>query len=268
MGIITLGPEGTFSHQAALKLFPKKRIAFASTIDETFFRLADVQYSEGVVPIENVLSGFVEETITNLMKYDFSLTHKVILPVSFNLAGEEGEIEHLFAHPHALKQCRSMVREKCPHAKIIETASNALSAVQYLVHPKASATLISVFAQQHYDLPVIAEKMEGDIENYTTFYAIGKEPCEKKSKKYGSAFLLFSEESVTLSKQISTLCHEKKIPLIKIKNLVLQEGHTPLYFIEIEGHLDEKEVALFFETLNEKYLIKHLGSYEEYPLHL
>ena len=261
LGIITLGPEGTFSHQAALKLFPKKKIAFASSIDEIFFRLADPQFSEGVIPMENTVSEFVEETILNLMKYDFSLTRKVVLPISFHLVGEGEEITHLYAHPHALVQCRASIREKLPHVKIIETQSNALSAIQYLANPKKSAALISTFSKQYYDLPTLAENVEDHQENMTTFFAVGKEPCKKGKGKHGTAFLLFSEESVMVSKEIATLCHEKKIPLIKLKNLVLQEGHTPLYFIEIEGHIEERDIHQLFETLSEKFLIKHLGSY-------
>lgn len=261
MGIITLGPEGTFSHQAAMKLYPKKKLAFASSIDEIFMRLADPQFSEGIVPMENTVSEFVEETIFNLMKYDFSLVRKIVLPVSFNLVGVDEEIKYLYAQPHALVQCRVSVREQCPQVKIIETLSNALSAIQYQANPKNSAALVSTFSQQYYDLPILAENMEDSEENFTTFFAVGKTPCPKGKGKHGTSFLLFSEETVTISKQIATQCHDMKIPLIKLKNLVLQEGHTPLYFIEVEGHLEEKEVPRFFENLSEKFLIKHLGSY-------
>ena len=261
MGIITLGPEGTFSHQAAMKLYPKKKLFFASTVDEIFMRLADPQFSEGVVPMENTVSEFVEETISNLMKYDFSLARKIVLPISFNLVGLEGEIKHLYAQPHALVQCRSSVRGKCPQVKIIETLSNALSAIQYQVNPKNSAALVSTFSQQYYDLPILSENMEDNEENFTTFFAVGKTPCPKGKGKHGTSFLIFSEETATISKQIIAQCHDMKIPLIKLKNLVLQEGHTPLYFIEVEGHLQEKVVLRLFESLSEKFLIKHLGSY-------
>lgn len=261
MGIITLGPEGTFSHQAAMKLYPKKKLAFASSVDEIFMRLADPQFSEGIIPMENMVSNFVEETIFNLMKYDFSLIRKIVLPVSFNLVGTEGEIKYLYAQPHALVQCRASVREKCPQVKIIKTLSNALSAIQYKANPKNSAALVSTFSQQYYDLPILAENMEDSEENFTTFFAVGKAPCPKGKRSHGTAFLLFSEEMATITKQIVAQCHDMKVPLIKLKTLVLQEGYTPLYFIEVEGHLQERAVLRLFKSLSKKFLIKHLGSY-------
>ena len=211
--------------------------------------------------MENTLADFVEATLFNLMKYDFSLTKEVVLPVSYDLVGEEGEVHHLYSHPDALKQCRAAVKEKCPQAKVIETNSDALSAIQYLANPKESAALISTYAQKYHELPILSEKMEGEEKSCTTFFAIGKNPCPKKDKKYGTAFLLFSEASLTTEKQIAKLCLEKKIPLTKCKNLVLQEGHTPLYFVEVERHIEEKEVFLLFEALSEKYLVKNLGSF-------
>ncbi|MCB1107839.1 MAG: hypothetical protein KDK76_07070 [Chlamydiia bacterium] len=262
MGIITLGPKGTFSHEAAKRLFPKKKLTFASSIDELFFRLSDSQFSEGVIPMENSLSDFVGETIGNLMKYDFPLTQKIPLHVSYLLAGFDKEIDTLFAHPHAFKQCRRSLHLHYPGAKLIETKSNAYSAIQWLAHPKKSGALVPSFAPNYYDLPILAEKMEDDEDNYTTFYAIGKSPVSKKKEKQGSAFLLFSEPMVTTTKQISTLCHEKKIPLLKLKDFLLQEGETPLYFVEIEGHIEDKMVHSLFKELSEKFLIKYLGSYE------
>ncbi len=103
--------------------------------------------------------------------------------------------------------------------------------------------------------------MEDGEENFTTFFVIGKAPSLKGKGKYGTCFLLFSEELATITKQIANQCHNTKVPLIKLKNLVLQEGHTPLYFIEVEEHLQEKEVLRFFKSLSENFLIKHLGSY-------
>ena len=99
--------------------------------------------------MENTVSEFVEETIFNLMKYDFSLVRKIIFPVSFNLVGVDEEIEYLYAQPHALMQCRASVRKKCPQVKILETLSNALSAIQYQANPKNSAALVSTFSQQY-----------------------------------------------------------------------------------------------------------------------
>lgn len=266
MSVLTLGPEGTFSHEAAKKLFPKKKYAFGNTIDEVFYRFAEKEFSQAVVPLENTISGFVEETITNLMKYDFSITGKTHLKVTYHLAGR-GKLEDakvLYAQPHALKQCRLNIRKLCPDVKVVETSSNAHSALQ--LHADESGTvvaLVSPFSIEHYQLPSLKDHLEDEEENTTYFYSLGKSP-HKKTGKDVTSFLLFSEPMVTIEKQIRTLCEEKKIELLQLKDLLLQEGQTPLYFIEVKGHIESKDIATLFEALSDKFLIKHLGSYEGY----
>ena len=261
MGVLTLGPEGTFSHQAATLLFPKEKVVFTSTITEVFMRLSDPQFSAGVIPLDNAFLGFKEETISNLMKYEFSLSKKIELKTSLCLAGESLDIEHLYAHESSLEMCPLNIKKHCPKAKVIKTLNNAYSAIQYLAHPKNSAALLPSFSLKFYDLPVLVDEMQDDKESQTTFFAISREKVKKGSKSYASCFLLFSEEMASTKNQIYAQSEETKVPILKLKNLVLQEGETPLYFIETEGHFEEKSVHAFYKALSEKFLIKPLGSY-------
>ncbi len=259
MVILTLGPQGSFSHEAATKLHPKKKIDFASSIDEVFFRLAEKEISEAIIPIEKG-DRFIEGSIANLMKYDFSITRKTTMKISYHLVAREEPIDHLFVDPYSLEGCRTKIKELCRRAKKVNTPAMAYSAIQYKALPKKSAAIVSPYAASYYDLPIFAENIEDDEENFATFFAIGKSPPKKK-KKNGTAFLIFSDPMATIAKQISEEVHERKIPLLKLKNLLLQEGHTPLYFMEVEGHLEERMIRSLFEVLSDKYLIKHLGSY-------
>ena len=260
LGVITLGPKGTFSHEAAVKLYPHKKIVYAATVHEVFFRLADPTISAAIVPIENTFSGFVEETISNLIKYDFSIIGTITLPISYHLAGKDEEIDHLYAAAQTFKQCRVAVKKYCRKAKIIETLSNGHSAIQFKANQEKTAALVSPFALDHYHLPLMAKHMEDDPDYVTIFFAIGKAP-KKKKEKNASAFLIFSDPLLTTEKQIAQTVHGMKIKLLTLKSLILQEGNTPLYFMEIEGHIEEKRVQTLFETLSDKYLIKHLGSF-------
>lgn len=259
MAILTLGPEGTFSHQAASQSFPERKIVFADSIDEIFFRLTDPRITSAVIPVE-IGEDFIEETIANLMKYDFAIIGKRVLKIAYNLLGKEGEITHLFADQRAFDQCRSSLRETCPQVKWIKTPNIGNSALRFKAQPNHTLALVSPFAQSYHHLPIFKEEMIGDPESYATFFILGKE-SHKKGEKNATSFLLFSDPMITIKRQIASLAHEKKIKILKLKNLLLQEGHTPLYFIEIEGHLEELSVHELFVQLSEKFLIKHLGSY-------
>ena len=252
MAILTLGPEGTFSHQAALKLHPKRKLLFASSIQEIFHRLPDASINQALIPLE-IADSISAETILNLMRYDFAIQEKCILSMKFILAGVE-KFTHLFSDPLALKLCRTQLHSK--EFGWIET-SNVGASGKRLKEQSDAAALVSPFTRNFYDLPEIEEI---DTEAFATFFSVGKEPS-KKGKHNGSAFLLFSEPMVTTEKQIAEKCHLSKIKLLKMKNLILQEGNTPLYFMEIEGHIEEKSVSTFFQWLSDKFLVKYLGSY-------
>lgn len=263
MKLVTLGPKGTFSHQAALRMHKKAEIVFADNIDAVFFRLGEKDIKEALTPIQNTRSGFVEETVINLMKYDFSIQGKIDQKVTHYLAGKGNteDVKTLYAHPHAYKQCKDTLDTLGVHAKVIETLSNGHSALQLKLDEKGqAAAIVSPLAAEIYKLPILQEHIEDDPENTTTFLLIGKQ-LHKSTGKDCSAFLLFSDPLKAVENQIRLLVKEKKCEVLKLENLLLQEGHTPLYFMEFSGHILDVKVQEILETLNQKFLLKHLGSY-------
>lgn len=265
MKCVTLGPKGTFSHQAAKRYDQKSTIVFADHIDAVFFRLGEKDIQEALIPLHNNRSGFIEETIVNLMKYDFPIRGKVEEKVTHSLAGKVNpeEAKTLIAHPHAYEQCKETLANLGVNCKVVETLSNGHSAMQLKLDLEGQAlAIVSPLAAEIYKLPVVKEKIEDDPDNTTLFLAIGKEPC-KVTGKDCSAFLIFSDALKAVENQIRDLIHQKKGELLKLENLLLQEGHTPLYFMEIKGHIEEEKVREIVETLNKKFLLKHLGSYPQ-----
>ena len=67
MKIATLGPEGTFSHEAVLKHDKKAEIAFKNTVWDVFEAVSKNEADEGIVPIENSVSGSIGLTLDSLI---------------------------------------------------------------------------------------------------------------------------------------------------------------------------------------------------------
>src|SRR5690625_4429250 len=68
-----LGPEGTFTQQAALKHFGHSAVALPfSAIDEVFREVEAGAVQYGVVPVENSTEGVVNHTLDNFMTYNMS----------------------------------------------------------------------------------------------------------------------------------------------------------------------------------------------------
>lgn len=259
MALLTLGPNGSLAHEAATLLSPRKKVLFSSSIDELFFRLAEKEITEGIIPIE-VGAEFIEDSISHLMKYDFSITRKVTFPLHYHLVGDGESLTHLYGHQAAFEGCRTALHTLFPAAKRMIAPTVGHAALQYQAHREGAGAIVTPFAAKFYDLPILAERIEDEEELHATFFAIGKHSPKKKSPS-SSAFLIFSEPMASIGKHIAEQARELKISLLKLKNLLLQEGHTPLYFMEVEGHIEDRPMRTFFESLSNKYLIKHLGSY-------
>ncbi|MDN3508696.1 MAG: hypothetical protein P0S93_01490 [Candidatus Neptunochlamydia sp.] len=77
MATLTLDPEGSFSHEAPLKRHPHKKLVYANTIDELFFRLAEKEMSEDVIPIE-IADQAHSRKISCQHKVKMSYSHKTL----------------------------------------------------------------------------------------------------------------------------------------------------------------------------------------------
>ena len=177
MTIITLGPEGTFSHELALKLGCEP-LVLVPTIHAI---LAAVSRGEGdgIVPMENSEAGGVGETLDGLSKYPLFITAEMYLPIHHNLASPVPlkEIRVIFAHPQTHEQCSDRIEKW--GIPVIHTSSNAASAQEARRVPNAGA-ILSEAAAAIYKLPVIVPATENNPANTTRFVRISREPARDK----------------------------------------------------------------------------------------
>ncbi|MGA9085792.1 MAG: prephenate dehydratase [Methanoregula sp.] len=173
MTVITLGPEGTFSHELALRLGCDP-VVLEPTIHSIFAGVA-AGNGDGIVPIENSEAGGVGETLDGLTQYPLSITAEMYLPIHHNLASlvPLDSIRVIYAHPQTHEQCSGWIEQwKVP---VIHTSSNASSAIEAKKTPNAGA-ILSVSAAAIYHIPVIVEHVENNPGNTTRFVRIAKNP--------------------------------------------------------------------------------------------
>jgi prephenate dehydratase len=173
MTVITLGPEGTFSHELALRL-GCDTVVLEPTIHSIFAAVA-AGNGDGIVPIENSEAGGVGETLDGLTGYPLSITAEMYMPIHHNLASlvPLDKIRVIYAHPQTHEQCSGYIEEwKVP---VIHTSSNASSAIEAKKTPNAGA-ILSASAAAIYRMPVVAAHVENNPENTTRFVRISKTP--------------------------------------------------------------------------------------------
>ena len=105
------GAEGSYTEEAAGRLYPSARQSAFATFDLVAAALVAGEVDRGVLPIENSLAGLVPDTLAILEEGAVSVVAEVALHIPHCLVGVEGAtletIRVVHSHPMALAQCRS-----------------------------------------------------------------------------------------------------------------------------------------------------------------
>jgi chorismate mutase/prephenate dehydratase len=118
-----LGPEATFTHQAAIRRFGSSlHYAPQKTIADVFSEVSKNRADYGVVPVENSTEGVVTHTLDMFVDSDLKIVSQIVLPVQHCLLSKSrrrNQIKKLYAHPQSLGQCRGWVQSHLPRVEIL-----------------------------------------------------------------------------------------------------------------------------------------------------
>jgi prephenate dehydratase len=178
--LITLGPEGTFSHEMALKmgLTKPEEIVLLPTIHGIVAAVARGE-GDGIVPMENSEAGSVGETLDGLARHPLFITGEMYMPIHHNLASlvPLEKIRVIYAHPQTHEQCSDAIEKW--GVPVIHTSSNSSSALEAKKTPNAGA-LIPVIAAEIYHMPILVRNTENNAANTTRFVRISHAPVHDK----------------------------------------------------------------------------------------
>ncbi len=170
MTIFTLGPTGTFSHEASLQIFPNETISFAPNFDRLFDRLMENPQAIGIVPVENSLHGSIDEILDLLRETDVKVwrMHEVRIRHAFGCLDPK-KVVKIASHPQALRQSRFWLKETYPDAEHLPTSSTA-AAVALATRDASIGVIASAKLIQESGLTLLSEDIEGT--NNTTRFGI------------------------------------------------------------------------------------------------
>ncbi len=174
-----LGPEGTYTEEAAKFFFPESVSLFPkTTVPEAIEDVVKGNADYAVIPQENTLGGTVANYIDALIKEDkVFVTGEVILPINQTLMGIPGasieDIRTVCSHAQGLAQSLNWRNENLPDAEAIEMASTA-AAASYVSQTgdKTIAAIAAPGAADLYGLSVLAENVQITDANKTRFYIL------------------------------------------------------------------------------------------------
>ncbi|MGC5167285.1 prephenate dehydratase [Luteimicrobium sp. DT211] len=106
-----LGPEGTFTHAAALA-WPGTTPVALPTVQDVYRAVQEGTVDRGVVAIENTVEGYVVPSLDALLASDDVVgIDEAVLEITFDafVRPGAGELTEVSAHPHGLAQCQRFV---------------------------------------------------------------------------------------------------------------------------------------------------------------
>ena len=258
------GERGAYSEAAAKSFFNKniKTIpfhTFAEILQNTSKNIT--QYS--ILPVENSLEGSVGESYDLLYSTDLNVTGETYHRIEHCLIGFSGieEIDTVYSHPQALGQCRNFIEKN--NMKTIPTYDTAGSVkiIQEL-NKKNCACIASKEAAVIYDMPIIAENIANNLNNYTRFLILSKKESLETGNDKTSIIFSIKHEPGSLYRIIENF-NKNNINLTKIESRPTKTNTWEYnFYVDFEGHQNKSEVLEMLNKIKEETLfIKILGSY-------
>jgi chorismate mutase / prephenate dehydratase len=259
-----LGPEATFTHQAAIQRFGSS-LGYApqKTIADVFTEVSKHRADYGVVPVENSTEGVVTHTLDMFVDSDLKIVAQIVLPVQHCLLskGPRAQILKLYVHPQTLGQCRDWVRTNLPRAEIIETSSNARSA-ELAAQEKGAAAIAGVLAAEKYDVPVLEFDIQDNVANATRFLVLGRQCSPPTGNDRSSLMFSIADRPGALYSALAAF-RRYRINMTKIESRPSKrKAWEYLFFVDCDGHEQDRKVAKAITLLGEHCsYVKVLGSY-------
>lgn len=259
-----LGEEGSFSHEALLRLFPEAAPVFRPDFPAIF---SAVEYGEAdlaVLPAENSAAGSVTEVYDLLLKYRYYLLGALNLPVRHCLASKENSlqaIQKVYSHPQALSQCGKFLKsgkwEALPCASTTEAAETA-------EREPGSAAICSERASRVHGLSVLARDIQDTDDNCTRFLVVGKKLLLPPEANRVSLCFALPHRTGSLYTALSQFA-AAGLNLTKIESRPIPgESFEYDFYLDFDGNaLDPSTLGLLCALSGELPRFTFLGSYPE-----
>lgn len=263
-----LGPEGTFTQQAAQKHFGQwVKSKPMPAIDEVFREVEAGAVQYGVVPIENSTEGVVNHTLDTFIGSNLKIVGEVELRIHHNLMvgpnTRRDKISRIYSHQQSLAQCRKWLDTHMPNAERIAVSSNA-EAAKRVSGEWNSAAIAGEMASDLYSLEIVEQKIEDSPDNSTRFLIIGNQPLTPSGIDKTSLIVSMHNEPGALYQLLKPFT-DFGVDMTRLESRPSPSGNwTYVFFIDFIGHVDDENVkkalAVVRETASE---VKVLGSYPQ-----
>lgn len=183
------GGVGSFNEEAARYYFEKNspsdyEIKYLYTSENVLKAIDDNEIDFGQFAVHNSTGGIVQESLQAMASHKFRIVDQFQIKISHALMimpdAEIEQVDTFMSHPQVFAQCKSTLVHKYPNLKLVSGEgemvdhANIARALSRGELDKNIAVMGSKVMAEIYDLKVVAENLQDQKENYTSFLVVKK----------------------------------------------------------------------------------------------
>ncbi len=266
-----LGPRGTFTEQAVLKIADISETIPFKTIQEVIKSVDSGETDKCVVPIENSTEGCVNITLDSMI-FDSNLfiQSELNLPIKQNLIinkfAENKEIKKIYSHPQGLAQCRQFLLKNYPNAETISVNSTA-DGGKIIKNSKEPCAAIGLsLVADIYELKILHKEIQDNNQNFTQFAILSKNDTTKKldASKISIAFSISNKPGM-----LGRVLNLFEIWDLNMTNIISRPMRDKtgeyVFFADLESNNSPVDIKNCLSMVERKTsFFKNLGSYPVY----
>ena len=261
------GTLGSYSHLAAVKLFPSSALIPAATFDEACFKVLRGECAMAILPLENTTAGTVDDVVSLLDSEPIHIARTVSIPILHKLlllpCSDIRQVRTVLSHPQALAQCSKFIKKAGWNPVAVENTAFAASRVRELNDPSCCA-IASGEAALLNGLEVSMEPICDSIHNQTRFAVISSRLVITQSAERISIIFRLAHQTGSLA-YVLNLFAEWGLNLTKIQSRPVPDRPWEYSFwVDLVARRGDPDAMLaLYQLSRELPSIKLLGWYEE-----
>ncbi|KAL5573347.1 hypothetical protein UlMin_022944 [Ulmus minor] len=275
------GVPGSYSEDAALKIYPKCETVPCDEFEETFKAVELWLADKAVLPIESSSAGSIHRNYDLLLRHRLHIVGEVQLAVNLCLLALPGikaeQLTHVLSHPLALALSDTFLN-KLGVAQ--ENVDDAAAAAKYVASEglRDAGVVASARAAEIYGLNVLAERIQGDSDNITRFLVLARDPIIPRIAKpfktsivftldegpgiLFKALAVFALRNINLTKMESRPQRKRPLRVVDDSNTGMAKHFDYLFYIDFEASMAEPRAQNALEHLQEfATFLRVLGCY-------
>lgn len=297
--IAYLGPDGSFSHLAALKQFGSSVDLFAqSSINTTFEVINKAHADYAILPIENSVEGMVNNTLDQLMSHNLFIIAELFIPIELyvfvstrtlqsvlklkkssieklsKLSPEQEQqvlrnIKTVYSHPQPFGQSRIWLERYLPDAVLNETNSTSGAATHALGELRSASIGSRQISEVFPGLHMVAEHIEDNTNNTTRFVVLKKIKEERLEQEIPNVKNIITSMMISIKDRPGALYQILAVFArygVNLTNLVSRPSKRRAFdyafYLDCEGSLNDPAVKKILKKITPYIVqVKILGCF-------